>query len=162
MSKLTVTRPMAIAMGAVLLDQLTKAIVAALIPLNSGVEILPFFTLVHVLNPGAAFSFLSEQPGWQRWLFTVFGLIVSAILAILIRRNPKALVSCGYAFIIGGAIANVSDRLWRGAVVDWLDFHIGSLHWPAFNLADSFIFVGVAVLVYASFFPTSKAHLERH
>lgn len=154
-------KPFALALGALLLDQLTKTIVAESIPLHGAIEIMPVFNLVHVLNPGAAFSFLSDQPGWQRWLFTALGIGISAILAGVIVRQPRALSSNAYALIIGGALGNVLDRLCRGAVVDWLDFHLADHHWPAFNIADSSIFLGIAILLYTSFFAPTVPKMEK-
>lgn len=155
-------KPFALALGALLLDQITKTIVAVSIPLHGAIEVLPVFNLVHVINWGAAFSFLSDQPGWQRWLFTALGIGISAILAILIVRRPRAPSASAYALIIGGAIGNVLDRLWRGAVVDWLDFHLSSHHWPAFNIADSSIFLGVALLLYTSLFSPPEQQPDKH
>ncbi|ESQ87977.1 hypothetical protein ABAC460_17445 [Asticcacaulis sp. AC460] len=156
-----VAKPFSLAVGTILLDQVSKAMIVATIPLHSEVEILPIFNLVHTLNPGAAFSLLADQPGWQRWFFTALGLGVSVFLGVLIARRPSTLNAYGYSLILGGAVGNVLDRLWRGAVVDWLDMHWGRHHWPAFNIADSAIFFGVMIMLYLSLFHTTPPHNER-
>lgn len=117
------------------------------------IEILPFFNLLYVHNYGAAFSFLSEQAGWQRWLFTAIALLVSMMLIFWMRRLPASerWNNIAYASIIGGATGNVFDRLVHGFVVDYLDFYWGSYHWPAFNLADMAICIGAAMIVWDGF-----------
>ncbi|SMS01376.1 signal peptidase II [Vibrio mangrovi] len=117
------------------------------------VEVLPFFNLLYVHNYGAAFSFLSEQTGWQRWLFTGIALGVVLLLMYWMRRQPVTdrWSNCAYAMIIGGAVGNVFDRVVHGFVVDYLDFYWGVHHWPAFNLADSAICVGAAMLILDGF-----------
>ncbi len=102
------------------LDQATKAIVAAALPLHARVEVTPWFNLVHVLNPGAAFSFLADASGWQRYFLSAIGLTVSAILLWMLWRGVKnRLEAVAYAGLIGGALGNVIDRLRLGAVVDY-------------------------------------------
>nr|BAL56691.1 signal peptidase II [uncultured Gammaproteobacteria bacterium] len=132
------------------LDQLTKIWIAARLPLGQSVEVLPCFRLTHVRNPGAAFSFLASASGWQRWLF--LGLAVVAAGAILVwlwrldERKPWEGV--GLALILGGAIGNFIDRARFGYVIDFLDLYYQSWHWPAFNLADAAITLGVALLMW--------------
>lgn len=113
------------------------------------IEVLPFFNLLYVHNYGAAFSFLSDASGWQRWLFTAIALGVTALLMVWMRRTPAShtLVNSAYALIIGGALGNLFDRLYHGFVVDFLDFYIGQHHWPAFNIADSAICVGAGLII---------------
>ncbi|WP_159330328.1 signal peptidase II, partial [Klebsiella pneumoniae] len=106
------------------------------------VEITPFFNLVHVLNPGAAFSFLANAGGWQRYFFITLGLAVSAWLGRMLCQQRPRLEAMGYSLILGGALGNVADRVLRGQVVDFLDFHWRLAHWPAFNLADVAITIG--------------------
>ncbi|MGO2507652.1 MAG: signal peptidase II [Vibrio hibernica] len=117
------------------------------------IEILPFFNLLYVHNLGAAFSFLSDQPGWQRWFFTGIAFVISAMLIIWMRKLPAT--ECwnnpAYSMIIGGALGNVFDRLVHGFVVDYLDFFWGSYHWPAFNLADAAICIGAVMIVLDGF-----------
>ncbi|NAW67031.1 signal peptidase II [Photobacterium halotolerans] len=113
------------------------------------IEVLPFFNLLYVHNYGAAFSFLSDASGWQRWLFTAIALGVTALLMVWMRRTPAShtMVNAAYALIIGGALGNLFDRLYHGFVVDFLDFYIGQHHWPAFNIADSAICVGAGLII---------------
>jgi signal peptidase II len=117
------------------------------------IEILPFFNLLYVHNYGAAFSFLSDQAGWQRWFFTAIAFFVSGVLIHWMSKLPSSEKwnNIAYAMIIGGALGNVFDRLVRGYVVDYLDFFWGDYHWPAFNLADSGIVLGVAMIILDGF-----------
>ncbi len=117
------------------------------------IEILPFFNLLYVHNYGAAFSFLSDQAGWQRWLFTGIAFVVTALLTNWMSKLPASEKwnNIAYAMIIGGAVGNVFDRVIHGFVVDYLDFFWGNHHWPAFNLADMAICVGAAMIVLDSF-----------
>ncbi|MDG3088946.1 signal peptidase II [Vibrio hannami] len=123
------------------------------------IEILPFFNLLYVHNHGAAFSFLSDQAGWQRWFFTAIAFIVCGMLTFWMSKLPAKdkWNNVAYAFIIGGAIGNVFDRIVHGYVVDYLDFFWGTYHWPAFNLADSTICIGAAMIILDSFRKDSKA-----
>ncbi|WP_299018882.1 signal peptidase II [uncultured Photobacterium sp.] len=117
------------------------------------IELLPFFNLLYVHNYGAAFSFLSDAGGWQRWLFTAIALAVCGLLVFWMRRSPAShkLANSAYALIIGGALGNLFDRLYHGFVVDFLDFYIGKHHWPAFNIADIAICVGAGLIVLEGF-----------
>lgn len=135
----------------VALDQLSKAAIIQILPLRTSVMVTDFFNVVHVLNPGAAFSFLADQSGWQRWFFSLVAAVASAILIVFLRRSPPLPEATAYVLILAGALSNLIDRLVRGAVVDWLDFHWGVLHWPAFNLADVWITLGAALLILTSF-----------
>ena len=133
-------------------DQLTKWLVRHDLPLGSSLPVTSFFNLVYIHNPGAAFSFLAAQPGWQRWFFTALSLAASVFILWLLQRNRgKALFSLALAFILGGALGNVIDRVLWGKVTDFLDFYITlhgqQWHWPAFNLADSSIFFGTVLLI---------------
>ncbi len=123
------------------------------------IEILPFFNLLYVHNYGAAFSFLSDQAGWQRWFFTGIAFVVTAMLAFWMRRLPatERWNNIAYALIIGGAVGNVFDRVVHGFVVDYLDFYWGNYHWPAFNLADSAICIGAAMIILDGFRGNKKS-----
>lgn len=133
------------------LDQSVKYAVQMLMPFRASVEITPFFNLVHVLNPGAAFSFLANAGGWQRFLFIGLGLAVCTFLARALWHGLRSrFETAAYIAVIGGALGNVIDRLRLGAVVDFLDFHWQGWHWPAFNLADIFVVGGAALLLLAS------------
>ncbi|WP_371826062.1 signal peptidase II [Photobacterium sp. GJ3] len=117
------------------------------------IEVLPFFNLLYVHNYGAAFSFLSDASGWQRWLFTAIAVGVTALLLVWMRRTPATnrIANPAYALIIGGALGNLFDRLYHGYVVDFLDFYIGKHHWPAFNIADSAICIGAGMIILEGF-----------
>jgi signal peptidase II len=133
-------------------DQALKHIVAASLRLGEQVVVTGWFNLVHVLNPGAAFSFLADAGGWQRWFFTALGIVVSVVLAVMLRRGVHSrLEAAAFVALIGGALGNVADRLRIGAVIDYLDLHWNGMHWPAFNLADIFVVGSAALLVLASF-----------
>ncbi len=123
------------------------------------IEILPFFNLLYVHNYGAAFSFLSDQAGWQRWFFTAIAFGVTALLSFWMRRLPASEKwnNVAYALIIGGAVGNVFDRVVHGFVVDYLDFYWGTYHWPAFNLADSAICIGAAMIILDGFRGSKKS-----
>jgi signal peptidase II len=137
-----------LAAAVVAADQATKAIVLSRFQLGEGVVVTPYFNLVLVYNKGAAFSFLSDAPGWQTPLLVGFAVVAIAVVAHLLWRSPQRLVlSAGLALILGGALGNVIDRLRFGQVVDFLDFHAGGWHWPAFNLADSAITIGAVLLI---------------
>jgi signal peptidase II len=141
-----------LAAAAVTLDQGLKWIVASALPLGERVAVTPWLNLVHVLNPGAAFSFLADAGGWQRWFFTVLGIAVSIVLAVVLYRGvQRRIETIAYVGLIGGALGNVADRLRIGAVVDYLDLHWQGWHWPAFNLADIFVVGSAGLLVLASF-----------
>jgi len=141
--------------GAVLLivlDQGVKWVAAANLPLGERIAVTSWFNLVHVLNPGAAFSFLADAGGWQRHALTAVGFAVSVALTVLLWRGVHSrLETAAYVSLIGGALGNVVDRLRIGAVVDYLDVHWRDMHWPAFNLADIFVVGGAMLLVLASF-----------
>jgi signal peptidase II len=130
------------------LDQLTKLMVTSSLPLGAERPIHSMINLVFVLNPGAAFSFLADAGGWQRWFFTGLTLIVVSVLLFLIRRAPQQTLFClAASLIIGGALGNLVDRLMIGAVIDFIDIHVAGWHWPAFNLADSAITLGAVLFV---------------
>jgi signal peptidase II len=136
----------------VLADQATKAIVLSRFVLGERVEVTGFFNMVLVYNKGAAFSFLSDAAGWQTPLLIGFALVAIGIVGTLLVRSPgKRLLCSGLALILGGALGNLIDRLRYGQVVDFLDFHAGAWHWPAFNVADSAITVGAALLIIEGF-----------
>jgi signal peptidase II len=111
-----------------------------------------FLNLVLVCNKGAAFSFLADAPGWQTPLFIAFAFAAALLCGVLIVRNPgKKLFSAGLALVVGGALGNVIDRMRFGCVVDYLDFYVERWHWPAFNVADSAITLGAALLILDGF-----------
>lgn len=130
-------------------DQLTKFFASKHLTFARPKAILPFFNLTLLHNKGAAFSFLSQQPGWQGWLFSGIALVVSIVIVFWLHRLPrqKVWLSVALALILGGALGNFIDRAVHGYVVDFLDFHLAGVHWPAFNVADAAIFVGAVMLL---------------
>ncbi|HTQ77459.1 MAG TPA: signal peptidase II [Burkholderiales bacterium] len=151
-----------LAAAVVALDHASKAAVLAALAPGESVRLAPFFDLVLVFNRGAAFSFLAAAPGWQTPLFAAIAVAASLIVGFLIFRNPlKSLFCFGLALILGGALGNLWDRLAYGHVVDFLDFHAGAWHWPAFNAADSAITVGAGILILEGLLRREGAGRER-
>ncbi len=137
-----------VAFGVILFDQITKLWVLQAFAPGEALPVTPFFNLVLVFNPGAAFSFLADHAGWQRWFFAVIALSISGwIFWQLKTLRPKSLFSIGLALIMGGALGNLIDRLWLGMVVDFIDLHVAGWHWPAFNVADSAVCIGAVLYV---------------
>lgn len=137
-----------LAISVALADQGAKHWIAGTFPLGAGETVLPFLNLVHILNSGAAFSFLANAGGWQRYVFIALALAVSVGLTVMLLKGvANRWEGWGYSLLLGGAVGNLVDRLVQGAVVDYLDFHAGGWHWPAFNLADSVIVLSVLLLV---------------
>lgn len=132
-------------------DQLSKAWFASNIALGASVEVTPWFNLVHVLNTGAAFSFLADAGGWQRVFFIVVGFLVIVPIAFFcLARQVEPLERVAGALIVAGGGSNLIDRMASGAVVDFLDLHWRGLHWPAFNLADVFIVLAAGLWILMS------------
>ncbi len=130
-------------------DQVTKWIANTQLEYHQAVPVLPYFEWFLSYNTGAAFSFLADQGGWQRWFFTVLAIVISVVLVVWIK-NLKAhekLTAISLSLILGGAIGNVIDRLLLGHVIDFIQVWLGSYPWPAFNIADSAISVGAVVLI---------------
>ncbi len=129
-------------------DQVTKAVVEGWIERGEVIRITGFFNLVLAYNSGAAFSFLAGAGGWQRWFFVLIASVATVVIAwLLYRHRDEGLFCAGLSLILGGAIGNLWDRIAIGHVVDFLDFHAAGWHWPAFNVADSGITVGAALLI---------------
>ena len=130
-------------------DQLTKIAAEAELQLHEAVPVMPFFNLMLAYNEGAAFSFLSDAGGWQRWLFSGLAVVISLVITFWLRRLSPAerLTGFGLALILGGAIGNLFDRLAYGHVIDFIQLYYDRWYWPAFNLADSAITVGVVLLL---------------
>jgi signal peptidase II len=138
-----------LAAAIIVADFATKAWVLGTFHLHESVAVTSFFNLVLVMNPGASFSFLADAGGWQKWFFITLALAISAWLVALIRRHAaEKLMPTSLALVLGGALGNVIDRIRFGAVVDFLDFHVAGWHWPAFNVADSAISIGVVLLLW--------------
>jgi signal peptidase II len=129
-------------------DQFTKILILGYYQLGDSTLVTSFFNIVRVHNTGAAFSFLADASGWQRWFFTGIGAVAIAVILWMLKAHPgQKLFSFALACILGGAIGNVIDRVRYGYVVDFLDFHWGTWHFPAFNIADSAISIGAACLI---------------
>ncbi|MFV0594549.1 signal peptidase II [Shewanella sp.] len=145
-----------------LADQLSKQWILANFDLFESVQLLPFFNFTYVRNYGAAFSFLSEAGGWQRWLFTIVAVGFSTLLTVWLRKQSASLwkLNLAYTLVIGGALGNLIDRLMHGFVVDFIDFYWGKSHYPAFNIADSAIFIGAVLIIWDSFF-NSKSEQDK-
>jgi len=132
----------------ILLDQFTKVLIVGWMQHGDSREVWSFFNIVRAHNTGAAFSFLSNAGGWQRWLFTGIGTVASLFIIWQLYKHPTQKLFCfALASVMGGAIGNVVDRLMHGYVVDFLDFHAMGWHFPAFNVADSAITVGAVCLI---------------
>lgn len=136
----------------VVLDQATKWLAeGALVPYTPA-PLIPSLNLTLMYNEGAAFSFLADAGGWQRWFFAALAAVVTVVLTLWLRRLKvgEGMTAVGLVLIIGGAIGNVIDRVLTGRVVDFIDVYYGGWHWPAFNLADSAITLGVILLLLAT------------
>ncbi|WP_428609571.1 signal peptidase II [Sedimenticola sp.] len=134
------------------LDQISKQLIESSLLVYETVSILPYFNLTLAYNEGAAFSLLSDQAGWQRWFFALVAAVVVLVLVIwLSRLRRERLLAISLSLVIGGAVGNLLDRLLFGYVIDFLDFFYNSYHWPAFNVADIAISLGVALLFLDAF-----------
>lgn len=121
-------------------------------------ELIPFFNLHYAHNPGAAFSFLAGENGWQRWFFAGIAIGIAVVLLVMMYRArvSQKLNNIAYALIIGGALGNLFDRMVHGFVVDMIDFYVGNWHFPTFNIADTGICVGAALIVLEGFLGSSN------
>lgn len=132
-------------------DQISKSYFSTTLALGEAVRVTEWLNFVHVLNTGAAFSLLADAGGWQRWFFIgVSVLVVVVVSVVCLARQAEPLDRWAGAFVVGGGGGNLVDRVQIGAVVDFLDFHWGNIHWPAFNLADVFIVCSVLVWCFVS------------
>jgi signal peptidase II len=144
-----------LALVILLADQFTKVLIVASFQWGDSQTVTSFFNLVRVHNSGAAFSFLANAGGWQRWFFTGIGVVATVFIVYLLRSHPQQTLFCfALSLVLGGAVGNVIDRLLYGHVIDFLDFHWDWLapmfyggHFPAFNIADSAISVGTVCLI---------------
>ena len=129
-------------------DQFTKILILGDYQLGDSTVVTSFFNIVRAHNTGAAFSFLADASGWQRWFFTGIGVVAVGVILWMLKAHPgQKLFSFALACILGGAVGNVIDRVRYGYVVDFLDFHWGTWHFPAFNIADSAISIGAICLI---------------
>ncbi|MDH5601670.1 MAG: signal peptidase II [Gammaproteobacteria bacterium] len=138
-----------LAVVVVILDQLTKYIASASLQMFQVVDVMPMFSWTLRHNTGAAFSFLADAGGWQRWFFAVIAVVVSVVIFLWIKRlqQHEKWQAIALALILGGAIGNVIDRVWLGYVVDFILVYYKQWEWPAFNIADSAIFIGVVMII---------------
>ncbi len=150
-----------IAILVVVLDHVSKWLVASNITLHDSISVLPgFFRLTHVRNSGAAFGLFADSSSeWKVAILILFSLLALAVVSALLWKNSHSMTTTGVglALILGGAVGNLWDRLVTGQVVDFLDFYVGSYHWPAFNVADSAIVIGALLLVAEILFAKSPA-----
>lgn len=129
-------------------DHASKAAVVNFLAVGQQIELMPSLNLVHAINQGAAFGLLATAGGWQRYLFIAIAVLASALLIHMIRKSATSSAErLGLSMILGGAVGNLVDRIVRLGVVDWIDLYVGVHHWPAFNIADIGITLGVAILV---------------
>ncbi|MFU8895708.1 MAG: signal peptidase II [Gammaproteobacteria bacterium] len=136
-------------------DQAAKAFIVLNFELYERVQLLPMFGITRLHNPGAAFSFLASAGGWQRWFFITIAVVVTLLVCVWLRRLPRrgqGWLAASLALIVGGAVGNVLDRVFRGYVVDFLSLHWEGWFFPAFNVADAAITVGAVILLAESFF----------
>jgi signal peptidase II len=135
------------------LDQVSKLAVDGNMQLFESIPLMPYFNLTYVHNTGAAFSFLAQAGGWQRWLFAGLAVVMSSIIAVWLYRLQKheTLMAVALSLVLGGAIGNLIDRVAYGYVIDFLDVYYQDWHWPAFNIADSAICIGVGLMLLESF-----------
>ena len=153
-----------LALAIVLLDQWTKYLVVDNLDEFQEIVLLPVLDLMRLHNEGAAFSFLGDASGWQRWLFTSLGIAVSAGILVWLRRLPASgahLLAAGLSLVLGGALGNVIDRVVWGHVIDFIRVHYEQWYFPAFNVADSAITVGAALLILDNLLDYRRARLER-
>ncbi len=156
---------LSIAFVVVILDQITKYIANTELTLHRPWEIMPMFNFTLMYNKGAAFSFLSQAGGWQRWFFTVIALVVSVIIVLWLRKLQahEKLQAIALSLILGGAVGNLIDRILLGHVVDFIEVYYDKWYWPAFNIADSAITIGVTLIIYDSirqYFREKKQHMN--
>lgn len=147
-----------LALAIVGLDQATKQLANTMLPPYQSLPLAPMLNLTLVYNPGAAFSFLSEAGGWQRWFFIALSSVVSVVLLRWIWRAQTHKSAAALSLVLGGALGNLIDRLAHGYVIDFIDVYYRQYHWPVFNIADSAITIGAALLLWELLFnPAAKA-----
>lgn len=147
-----------------LLDQLSKYLVARSFQLHESLDLIPGISLTLVHNTGAAFSFLRDAGGWQRWFFVVLGFMVGTVVAVWLSRLERDrhwLLPCALSLVLGGAAGNLVDRLISGYVIDFMDVYYRGWHWPTFNVADSAISIGAVLLIIDALW-LDKAQVSTH
>ncbi len=140
-------------------DQFTKVLIVGYYQLGDSTPVTSFFNLVRAHNTGAAFNFLADASGWQRWFFTIIGTLAAVLILWMLKSHAgQKLFAFALACILGGAIGNVIDRVLYGYVVDFLDFHWHGWHFPAFNIADSAISIGAVCLILDELLRVRRTH----
>lgn len=155
---------MTVALVIVLADQVTKWAIVEWVPLYDRIPLSSFINLTHQQNSGAAFSFLANAGGWQRWFFVVLATSVSVVIAVWIwriRREGQVMLSAGLALVLGGAVGNLIDRVRFGYVTDFIQVWFGEWAFPSFNVADSAISVGAALLIIDALFFSGRAERDK-
>src|SRR4051812_19152860 len=154
------TRWLLLSAAVVVADLASKAWISHVFAPGEMRVVTPFFNLVLVYNTGAAFSFLANAGGWQRWFFMAVLIAVSVAVVVMLRRRAgQKLLACALALVLGGALGNLYDRVTLGHVVDFVQLHAAGYYWPAFNVADSAITIGVALLVWDSLMSRGQAEM---
>ena len=162
MRNLSMLKWLGLSLLAVILDQVSKLAVDGTMQLYESIQIMPFFRLTYVRNTGAAFSFLSDAGGWQRWFFAGLAIVISLVIAVWLTRlkQHETLLAVALSLVLGGAVGNLIDRLSYGYVIDFLDAYYQQWHFPAFNVADSAITVGVAMLLIDAVFLARHSRMD--
>ena len=143
----------------IVLDQLTKLGFDAQLKYGERIHLLPFFDFTLLYNPGAAFSFLADEAGWQRWFFTLLALGASIFIIWMMHKNRSHhRMMLALALILGGAIGNVIDRIWHGYVIDFISTQFGTYYFPIFNFADICVSIGTGLVILSSF--VERSHHE--
>ena len=152
-----------IAVVVIVLDQYTKYLAVTHLTFAEPVAVMPYLNWTLAYNYGAAFSFLADMGGWQRWFFAGLATVVSVVLIVWLSRLPKLLTAevWGINLILGGAIGNVIDRFLEGRVTDFIDFYIGTWHYATFNVADMAIFVGAGLLILTEFWLKPRTEKQK-
>ena len=148
----------------IVLDQFTKYLAVANLPFQQAVNVMPYFDWYLTHNRGAAFSFLADADGWQRWFFTAITIVISTVILLWIKKLEQndRVTAIPLCLILGGAIGNLIDRIYLGYVIDYVLVWLGNYPWPAFNVADAAISIGATVLILSSFIDTKKAAVKHN
>ncbi|MGB5438147.1 MAG: signal peptidase II [Gammaproteobacteria bacterium] len=142
-----------VSLGVLVLDQYSKVLVDSALALHESIHLLPSLALRKIYNSGAAFSFLSDASGWQRWFFIGMAVLIIIVLTVWLSRLPRNQLRLALALslVLGGAAGNLVDRVFYGYVIDFIDVYYASWHWPTFNIADSAISIGAVLLLLDAF-----------
>ena len=152
------TKWLGVSLVVIILDQITKYVANAQLVYAEPLPVLPSFNLTLLYNRGAAFSFLSDAGGWQRWVFVTISFLAAILLTVWLRKlkSEQWALALALSLVIGGAVGNLVDRLWLGYVIDFIQLYYKNFYWPAFNVADSAITVGAVLLVWDGLFDNKR------